>query len=198
MTIPEHLFHKVWFTRKAWINAEERFLQNEHHTQLLMVVYAAYTTCVSVVMLKFPPALKADEDLANTAMAVLSIILLALSLYLNSKAFKDRAARFKQGYHELQDVENCLATLKSHPTTNVAGSACTALADRYAKALREVENHNTLDDIRARILAGSGLSSRHPLRSEVVRYYWWRLWRFCALTLLYIAPAGAALWFYLK
>lgn len=198
MTIPEHLFHKVWFTRKAWINAEERFLQNEHHTQLLMVVYAAYTTCVSVVMLKFPPALKADEDLANTAMAVLSIILLALSLYLNSKAFKDRAARFKQGYHELQDVENGLATLKSDPAANVAGLACTALADRYAKVLREVENHNTLDDIRARILAGSGLSSRHPLPGEVVRYYWWRIWRFCALALLYVAPAGAALWFYLR
>jgi len=198
LTIPEHLFQKVWFTRKAWINAEERFLQNEQHTQLLMVVYAAYTTCVSVVMLKFPPALKKDEDLANTAMAVLSIILLAISLYLNSKAFKDRAARFKQGYHELQDIENSLAMLKSNPATNVAGPACTALADRYAKALREVENHNTLDDIRARILAGSGLTSRHLLPAEVLRYYWWRIWRFCALTLLYIAPASAALWFHLK
>ncbi|WP_158206729.1 SLATT domain-containing protein [Pseudoduganella flava] len=198
MTIPEHLFNKVWFTRKAWINAEERLLLNEHHTQLLMVVYAAYTTCVSVVMLKFPPALKADEDLANTAMAVLSIILLALSLYLNSKTFKDRAARFKQGYHELQEIENELVALKSDPATNVAGPACTELAARYAKALREVENHNTLDDIRARILAGSGLTSRHPRRGEVVRYYWWRIWRFCTLALLYVAPVGAALWFHLK
>jgi tRNA nucleotidyltransferase/poly(A) polymerase len=198
LTIPEHLFHKVWFTRKAWINAEERFLQNEHHTQLLMVVYAAYTTCVSVVMLKFPPKLQADEDLANTALAVLSIILLALSLYLNSKSFKDRAFRFKQGYHELQDIENGLATLKSDPVTNVAGPDCTKLADRYAKALREVENHHSLDDIRARILAGLGLSSRHPRTGEVIRYYWWRVWRFCALTLLYIAPAVAAIWFYLK
>lgn len=198
MTIPEHLFNKVWFTRKAWINAEERFLQNEHHTQLLMVVYAAYTTCVSVVMLKFPPKLQADEDLANTALAVLSIILLALSLYLNSKSFKDRASRFKQGYHELQDIENGLAALKSNPVTNVAGPDCTALADRYAKALREVENHHSLDDIRARILAGSGLSSRHPRAGEVIRYYWWRTWRFCALMLLYIAPAVAAIWFYLK
>ena len=49
---PLKLLDKVWFTRKAWINAEERLLQNEHHTQLLMVVYAAYTTCASVVMLK--------------------------------------------------------------------------------------------------------------------------------------------------
>lgn len=163
-----------------------------------MVVYAAYTTCVSVVMLKFPPTLRRDEDLANTAMAVLSIILLALSLYLNSKAFKDRAARFKQGYHELQIVEDDLDTLKSDPLTNVPGPACTALGARYAKALREVENHDSLDDIRARMLAGSGLSTRHLLTVEIVQYVWWRFWRICALTLLYIAPAGAAFWFYLK
>lgn len=198
MTTPEKLFHKVWFTRKAWINAEERLLQNEHHTQLLMVVYAAYATCASVVMLKFPPKLDADKNLADTALAVLSIILLALSLYLNSKAFKDRAGRFKQAYHELQDIENGLGTLASDPQTNVAGPACTALADRYAKALREVENHNTLDDIRSRISAGSGLTSRHPVRAEVLRYYWWRTWRFCALALLYIAPTAAAIWFHLK
>ncbi len=198
LTTPEKLFDKVWFTRKAWINAEERLLQNEHHTQLLMVVYAAYTTCASVVMLKYSPKLEADKDLADTALAVLSIILLALSLYLNSKAFKDRAARFKQGYHELQAIESGLGTLASDPQTNVAGPACTVLADRYAKALREVENHNTLDDVRSRILAGSGLTSRRPLPVEVARYYWWRIWRFCALAVLYIAPAATAIWFYLK
>lgn len=163
-----------------------------------MVAYAAYTTCVSVVLLKYSPKLQADKDLVDTAMAVLSIILLALSLYLNSKAFKDRAARFKQGYHELQAIENGLGTLASDPQTNVAGAACTVLADRYAKVLREVENHNTLDDIRSRISAGSGLTSRRPLPVEVARYYWWRTWRFCALTLLYVAPAAAAVWFYLK
>lgn len=198
LTTPEKLFHKVWFTRKAWINAEERLLQNEHHTQLLMVVYAAYTTCASVVMLKFPPKLEADKDLADTALVVLSIVLLALSLYLNSKAFKDRASRFKQGYHELQDIENGLGTLASDPHTNVAGPACTTLADRYAKALREVENHNTLDDIRGRISAGTGLTSRNPDRIEKLRYYWWRTWRLGALAFLYIAPAAAAIWFHLK
>lgn len=198
LTTPEKQLNKVWFTRKAWINAEERLLQNEHHTQLLMVVYAAYATCASVVMLKFPPKLEADKNLADTALAVLSIILLALSLYLNSKAFKDRASRFKQGYHELQDIENALGTLASDPQTNVAGPACTTLADRYAKALREVENHNSLDDIRSRISAGSGLTSRHPGPTEKLRYYWWRTWRFCALGLLYSAPATAAIWFYLK
>jgi hypothetical protein len=188
---------KVWFTLKAWINAEERLLRNEHHTQLLMVVYAAYTTCVSVVLLKFSPT-NAMKDLIDTGMAVLSIILLALSLYLNSKAFKDRAARFKQGYHELQAIEHDLLTLGSSASTNVAGPACTALADRYAKVLREVENHDKLDDIRARITRGANSTSRPVSRMEQIQYYWWRTWRYCALALLYTAPAVAALWLYVQ
>jgi hypothetical protein len=188
---------KVWFTLKAWINAEERLLRNENHTQLLMVVYAAYTTCVSVVLLKFPPA--ADKkDLVETGMAVLSIVLLALSLYLNSKAFKDRAARFKQGYHELQAIAHDLSTLGSSAATNVAGPACTVLADKYAKVLRETENHDKLDDIRARITRGANSTSRPVNWLEQIQYYWWRIWRFCALTLFYTAPGFAAIWMYAK
>lgn len=198
MTTPKALAdEKVWFTRKAWINAEERLLRNDHHTQLLMVVYAAYTTCASVVLLKYQPA-EADKDLIDTGLAVLSIILLALSLYLNSKSFKDRAVRFKQGYHELQNIENELHALANVPATSGPSSQCTALADRYAKALRDVENHNTLDDIRARILAGGTLRSRHVGRMEKVQYYWWRIWRYWTLVILYAAPALAALWLYLK
>ena len=195
---PEKLRDRVWFTRKAWIHAESRLIKNEHHTQLLMVVYAAYTTCVSVVMLKFPPKLEADKDLTDTALAVLSIILLALSLYLNTKAFKDRAARFKQGYLDLHSIEHEAAALTNSLTTNIAGPACTALSDRYNKALREVENHCTLDDIGGRVSAGSGLTSRHLTPAEMAQYYWWRLWRLGALGLVYIAPAAAALWFQLK
>lgn len=188
---------KVWFTRKAWINAEERLLRNEHHTQLLMVVYAAYTTCVSVVLLKFSPT-DAKKNLIDTGMAVLSIILLALSLYLNSKAFKDRAARFKQGYHELQAIEHELSTLGSSAATNVAGPACTVLATKYAKVLRDVENHNELDDIRARITRGANSTSRPVSGMEQIQYYWWRVWRYCTLALLYTVPAAVALWVYLN
>lgn len=198
MTPPEQLLNRVWFTRKAWIHAENRLLKNEHHTQLLMVVYAAYTTCVSVVLLKFPPKLEANKDLADTALAVLSIILLALSLYLNTKSFKDRAARFKQGYHDLQTIESEAAALVSNASTNVAGPACTALSERYNKVLREVENHHALDDIGGRFAAGSGLTSRHIMPAEMLQYYWWRTWRISTLALVYVAPPAAALWSYLK
>ena len=129
---------------------------------------------------------------------MLSIILLALSLYLNSKAFKDRASHFKHGYHELQAIESGLGALASDPLTNVTGPACIILADRYAKVLREVENHHSLDDIRSRISSGAGLTSRRPLPVEILRYYWWRTWRLCSLAMLYIAPAAAAIWFYLE
>lgn len=102
------------------------------------------------------------------------------------------------GYHELQAIESGLGALASDPLTNVTGPACIILADRYAKVLREVENHHSLDDIRSRISSGAGLTSRRPLPVEILRYYWWRTWRLCSLAMLYIAPAAAAIWFYLE
>jgi len=191
------LAERLWFTRKAWICAEERLLKNEHHTQLLMVVYAAYTTCLSVVLLAYEPASN-DKKLIDTSLAVLSIILLALSLYLNSKSFKDRAARFKSGYHDLHDIENRLRSLSAQPFAGEVPAEYITLSDRYNKALRDVENHVELDDICNRIGAGSGLTSRLPTKAEFARYYWWLVWRFFALSFCYLAPAAALVWFFYK
>lgn len=191
------LADKVWFTRKAWIHAEERFLKNEHHTQLLMVVYAAYTTCLSVVLLSYTPEIPNDKKLIDTGLAVLSIILLALSLYLNSKAFKDRAARFKVGYHDLDGIENSLKAI-AESTVSGGSDEFVQLANKYNKILREVENHHELDDIRNRIVSGAGLTSRHPTKIEVRRYWWWRIWRFAALSIAYTAPAAIVWWFIIK
>jgi hypothetical protein len=193
----EVLANRVWFTRKAWIHAEKRLLQNEYHTQLLMVVYAAYTTCLSVVLLVFEPA-PPDKKLIDTSLAVLSIVLLALSLYLNSKSFKDRAARFKIGYHDLQHIESKLQSLVAQANTNNFTDQYDKLSDLYTKSLRDVENHDELDDIRSRITAGSGLTSRRPTRFEIFRYFWWICWRTIALTFFYITPVIAVIWFLLK
>jgi hypothetical protein len=192
------LYDKVWFTRKSWIHAEKRLLQNEHHTQLLMVAYSAYTTCLSVILLKFAPTLESTQDVLETGMAVLSIILLALSLYLNSKSFKDRAGRFKVGYHDLQSIEAEVLAACSASTPDMQRMLCIALADRYNKVLRDVENHDEVDDICARISAGSGLINRPITNSERWRYRWWRLWRFVLLTFCYLAPVISILIFILQ
>jgi len=192
-----HLAGNVWFTRKAWINAEDRLLKNDFHTQLLMVVYAAYASCLSVVLLKYEP-LPSDKRFIDTALAVLSIVLLALSLYLNTKSFKDRAARFKTGYHDLHGIENRLKLLALQTPSSQVDLEFTQLSDEYNKALRDVENHSELDDIRHRVTAGSGLTSRQVTKGEFGRYYWWRLWRLCGLIIAYSAPSAAILWFALK
>lgn len=192
--IAADLANKVWFTRKAWIYAEKRLLANEHHTQLLMVAYSAYTTCLAVVLLVFEP-MQTDKKLVDTSLAVLSIVLLALSLYLNSKSFKDRATRFKVGYHDLQHIENQLNSLSAQSNNNITSDEFEELANSYNKTLRDVENHEELDDIRSRINAGSGLISRHPTKTEFLRYFWWRCWRAFSLAFFYFAPVLAVIWF---
>lgn len=179
----------VWFTRKAWINAENRLLKNDFHTQLLMVVYAAYTSCLSVVLLKYEPS-PADKNFIDSSLAVLSIVLLALSLYLNTKSFKDRAARFKSGYHDLQSIEDHLKSLAGKQEGPGSEQEFMKLTNDYNKILRDVENHSELDDIRARVLGRARLSSRHPTSQDYIRYYWWRTWRLVGLTIAYAAPAA--------
>lgn len=199
---PAHGFaERVWFTRKAWIEAEKRLLSNEYHTQLLLVVYSAYTTCISVILLAYePPA--SDKKLLDTSMVVLAVALLALSLYLNSKSFKDRASRFKVGYLELHDIEGEARFLAPQmgvtPPAPAVSDGLKALSDRYTKTLREVENHSELDDIRARIGAGKGLLSRHLTLSDYGHFYCWRFERILLLATMYIAPAAAILWYLYK
>lgn len=186
----------VWFTRKAWINAEDRLLKNDFHTQLLMVVYAAYTSCLSVVLLKYEPC-PADKDFIDSGLAVLSIVLLALSLYLNTKSFKDRAARFKSGYHNLQNIEDRLLTLAEREGGDNEEEFM-SLKESYNNTLRDVENHVELDDIRSRVLAGTGLTSRLLTCRDYLHYYFWCTWRLFGLAIAYSAPAAAVIWYALK
>jgi hypothetical protein len=187
------LADKVWFTRKAWIQAEKRLLNNEAHTQKLMVLYSVYTTCISVALLKYTPE-GVLKGMIDVGLAVLSIALLTLSLYLNTQSFKDRAARFKSGYLDLDCIEHKLRLMQS--PLNTIQVEFIELSELYNKTLRDVENHSELDDIRSRIKAAAGLTSRRPRISEYVRYYWWRVWRFSVLTLAYLTPMLFILFFY--
>jgi len=130
---------------------------------------------------------------------VLAVILFGLSLYLNSKSFKDRAARFKSGYLDLHDIENALRVLSTQSSAagNVTASL-QALSDRYTKVLRDVENHSEIDDISGRRSAGTGLASRHLSWKEQTQYRWWRIWRCMALATMYVAPITAVAWFAYK
>lgn len=194
----QSLAHRIWFTRKAWIAAEKRLLDNEYHTQLLLVVYSAYTTCISVILLSYESK-PVDKKLIDTAMVVLAVILFGLSLYLNSKSFKDRAARFKSGYLDLHDIEIALGVLSAQfGTAGTITGSVQILSDRYTKALRDVENHSEIDDICGRRSAGIGLTSRHLSRGEQVRHCWWRIWRWMALAAMYMMPIAAVVWFVLK
>lgn len=193
----QSLKNRIWFTRKAWIAAEKRLLDNEYHTQLLLVAYAAYTTCISVILLSYEPQ-SDNKKLIDTGMVVLAVILFGLSLYLNTKSFKDRAARFKTGYLDLHDIENALSAAPQPKMSNNVTTHLQELSERYTKVLRDVENHSEIDDITSRINAGAGLESRHLSKSEKLRYHWWRSWRFLALAAMYIAPIAVCVGFIFK
>lgn len=176
---------KIWFTRKAWINAESRLLSNELHTQFLMVVYSVYSVCLSVVLLKFKLI---TDDAFNIFSINLSVVLLGLALYLNTRTFKDRAQQFKNGYIKLQDIDSRLSQISIIVPPVDMIEAYNNQFGRYNLLLGETENHSEFDDLYSRYRAGSGLTSRKLMWKDFVKITIGRLLRVATLVAFYIGP----------
>lgn len=186
---------KIWFTRKSWINAESRLLSNDFHTQFLMVVYSVYSVCLSVILLKYNPI---SDNAANIFSVNLSVVLLGLALYLNTRSFKDRAQQFKNGYIKLQDIDDKLNQVGILASQSEMVAEYNIQFTRYNLLLGEVENHTEFDDLYSRYRAGPGLTTRKLGRLEKLKIFLLRTFRFFALTLFYVGPMLAFIFLWLK
>lgn len=169
----------IWFTRKARIQASERLLSNDNHSQILLVYYSIINTCLSVILIKKVAFLGDNSDLI---LVIMSLNILVTSLFVANKNFKGRALSLKAHYIELQrlyfeavDAEETNKDLKE-------------IREDYTRLLDIVENHAPIDDIVFRVLNESNLDTRKPNRNEKVAAHTYRAIRFLLLSALYISP----------
>jgi hypothetical protein len=174
----------MWFTRKARIHAEKRLLSNEMHSQFLLIAYSIYSIALSVLLLKFKIV---PDDFANVFSVILSVTLLALSLTITSRGFKDRALSFRTNYTKIQAL--LLDFKRVHWTSSQLEKQeiFHEISEKYILVLNEIENHLAIDDICARFDI-KDLQSRQVTKKEKTAAIFYEIRRYSTLFLLYTMP----------
>jgi len=178
------LSDNIWFTRKARIQASERLLSNDNHSQILLVIYSIINTCLAVIMIKDSNMLGCNTDLA---LVIMSIVILVTSLFVTNKNFKSRSELLKNNYIELQSLY--FEVLDAEKSGN--DETFTKVRKKYTLLLELSENHNRFDDLLFRVINRDNLTSRKPTIAEIISAYTYKTLRSFMLIVLYISPAIA-------
>ncbi len=127
-------YDDVWFTCKARIAAELRLKNNDTQSQFLLIWYALFSSVIAVIGLRSKDFLGSHTDLYTT---ILSIVLLAISMWVSVKDFRGRAIAMRKNHIALKllidDLNQNNVTAQQKPK-------------KYSELLVECENHLSYDD----------------------------------------------------
>lgn len=171
----------IWFTYKARIQAHKRLKWLDFNSQLLLVWYAIISSILGILVIKHTDILGHDTDILS---AVLSVILLGVSLTVTNLNFGIRANRLRDNYLKLQRLYQ---NIDKEPTTEQL--------NKYHDILEESENHNEMDDRIARVFAKK-LETRKPTKNDIYISYLWIIGKYIVATLLYFLPIAMILFHY--
>lgn len=140
---------KVWWTRKAKIKAERRLLNLDYYSQFLLLWYSSFLVCYSIYSLVKPPA----NDNESIIMVALSVLILALTLFINNMNYKGRAMLIKQCYEKLSVIH----------TLSLNSTDLTEIDKQYQAVLASSENHLERDFIKAMVDENANTSDKKKL-----------------------------------
>ncbi|HFJ4305566.1 TPA: SLATT domain-containing protein, partial [Salmonella enterica] len=140
---------KVWWTRKAKIKAERRLLNLDYYSQFLLLWYSSFLVCYSIYSLVKPPA----NNNESIIMVALSVLILALTLFINNMNYKGRAMLIKQCYEKLSVIH----------TLSLSSTDLTEIDKQYQAVLASSENHLERDFIKAMVDENANTSDKSKL-----------------------------------
>ena len=182
------LGERIWFSREAWVRAEARLLSNQGHAQRLLVVYSIYSLCFAIALLKYKVV---SDDFQNIFSVVLAVMLMALSLQLNTRNFRDRAQQFKSGYLKLMDIESRIMQVALQRTPQAMLDDYNELFASYKQLLNDVEHHTAGDALLARYRARAERGGDRLNTLEHAHVWLLQAWRALWLALFYLGPVLA-------
>jgi hypothetical protein len=169
---------KIWFTYKARIRTHERLVNNDLHSQALLVWYAVAGVCLSIITTRFPTLLGKNTDIIS---AMFSVAVLAVSMFVTNRDYRGRAIEIRKNYLELQ-------ALYGRATAKPPSVSQQDLLSAYQNLISSAENHSETDDKYFRVFHHGGLNSRQPTRQEKIEIYLYLAIRTTVLCLLYVLP----------
>ena len=127
----------IWWTRKSRIQAAERLMSNDFHTQLILVWYSLFAVCLTIYYLKFDP----QSGLAQVSMVIISIMILSMSLFMSGRNFKERSVLMKQCYLQLDSLYRKAKVIEN----NSDEESLERISDEYHNVIDASENHKEVD-----------------------------------------------------
>lgn len=179
------LSDNIWWTRKSRIQTAERLLANDFHTQLILVWYSLFSAAVAIYYLKFDP----QSDLVQVFMAIYSVMILSMSLFMSGRNFKERAMLMKQCYEQLGVLYK---KAKSFQDADDLGTL-SKIGEDYQYIINASENHKEIDYIvtLVKLKLSNDDITRKPSWFHYVKTGYYFVFRFVYLTLFYAAPVFA-------
>lgn len=132
----DKLVTRIWKTKKARMNAEERLLVTNNILQWLMLCYTLLITFLSVF------SLIQSIDWLNYTIVISSITITVLSIFINSKNYVQRAYEMRINYTKLGELEYELTVIDD---SLLSSNILVNLNKKYQELLRGVENHKEED-----------------------------------------------------
>lgn len=144
----EELSLKVWTTKGARFQADQRLRARARMSGISMSVFSAYLIIASLISVYVGSHATMNFQLINYFVTALSIILLVLSQYESAQDYKLRAEKLHQCGLDVSELYNEIRiykTLVPSPSDEMTKAFCGDVASRYQAILSKYENHMPID-----------------------------------------------------
>lgn len=142
------LSRKIYITRKCRIETSERLNKNNQFYQFINVYYSLFVVALSIISLLY---IKNDNQLFSTLLLVASIMLTMFSLFYATKNHAERYFVIKSSYIRLGFLYSQIEYAKPEKITD---EFIDDIHNKYNEELDKVENHNSIDYLKAKKTTG--------------------------------------------
>lgn len=144
----EELSLKVWTTKGARFQADQRLRAKARMSSISMSILSAYLIIAGLISVYVGSHTTINFQLINYFVTALSIILLVLSQYESAQDYKLRAEKLHQCGLDISEIYNeirIFKTLIPLPSDETTKLFCENVALRYQAILSKYENHMPID-----------------------------------------------------
>lgn len=144
----EELSLKVWTTKGARFQADQRLRSKARMSNISMSIFSAYLIIASLISVYVGSHADINFQLINYFVTALSIILLVLTQYESAQDYKSRAEKLHKCGLDISAIYNeirIFKTLPLNPCDEKTRKFCEDISHRYQGILSNYENHISID-----------------------------------------------------
>lgn len=189
------LSDKIWITRKTRIKSEQRFVNANKTTNLLVVWYSTVLVFISIWNMKYP---NVNLDIY---LVFGSISALIVSIFITSLNYSERSMAMKNCYIKLDELYSRVKRAEeSNDIVKIEN-----YENEYTNILLNIENHSEFDFLCLRFDLRNNKETTLPefSRPDCYSYYLQKIWNVLKIGFFFLLPLllsffGGLIWKYVS